>query len=233
MSDIKNSLLDFSDLPRFDTFQPEYVSEAIASLISEAQAVVATLEVPSAHVTWENFVAPLEETAEKLSRAWGIVGHLNAVVDTPALRATYNENQPKVTEFWTALAQNLALFEKYKAIQESPAYAQLSATRQRIIENAIRDFRLGGAELSDEKKRCKNQYGIADSCINLSDLSAKPNKTDQIILEMITDQNCKNLTAKRKREEKQIKKRTLNGIVSDELSSIDSLTDRNMSSLYQ
>ena len=87
-----------------------------------------------------------------MSRAWGIVGHLNAVVDTPALRATYNENQPKVTEFWTALAQNLALFEKYKAIQESPDYAQLSATRQRIIENAIRDFRLGGAELSDEKK---------------------------------------------------------------------------------
>jgi oligopeptidase A len=97
-------------------------------------------------------IAPLEETAEKLSRAWGIVGHLNAVVDTPALRATYNENQPKVTEFWTALAQNLTLFEKYKAIQESPTYAQLSPTRQRIIENAIRDFRLGGAELSDQKK---------------------------------------------------------------------------------
>ena len=152
MSDIKNPLLDFSDLPRFDTFQPEYVTEGIASLIHDAHAVVAKLEAPSSEVTWENFVAPLEETAEKLSRAWGIVGHLNAVVDTPALRATYNENQPKVTEFWTALAQNLALFEKYKAIQESPAYAQLSATRQRIIENAIRDFRLGGAELSDEKK---------------------------------------------------------------------------------
>lgn len=152
MSDIKNPLLDFSDLPRFDTFQPEYVTEGIASLIHDAHTVVAQLEAPSSKVTWENFVSPLEETAEKLSRAWGIVGHLNAVVDTPALRATYNENQPKVTEFWTALAQNLTLFEKYKAIQESPTYAQLSPTRQRIIENAIRDFRLGGAELSDEKK---------------------------------------------------------------------------------
>ncbi len=152
MSTITNPLLDFSDLPRFDTFQPEYVSEAIDTLINEARAVVAKLEAPASVVTWENFVSPLEETAEKLSRAWGIVGHLNAVVDTPALRATYNENQPKVTEFWTALAQNLALFEKYKAIQESPAYAQLSPTRQRIIDNAIRDFRLGGAELSDEKK---------------------------------------------------------------------------------
>jgi oligopeptidase A len=152
MSDIKNPLLDFSDLPRFDTFQPDYVTEGIASLIRDAHAVVEQLEVPSSKVTWENFVSPLEETTEKLSRAWGIVGHLNAVVDTPALRATYNENQPKITEFWTALAQNLALFQKYKAIQESPVYAQLSATRQRIIENAIRDFRLGGAELSDEKK---------------------------------------------------------------------------------
>jgi len=152
MSDIKNPLLDFSDLPRFDTFQPEYVTEGIASLIHSAHTVVAQLEATSSKVTWENFVSPLEETAEKLSRAWGIVGHLNAVVDTPALRATYNENQPKVTEFWTALAQNLTLFEKYKAIQESPTYAQLSPTRQRIIENAIRDFRLGGAELSDQKK---------------------------------------------------------------------------------
>jgi hypothetical protein len=114
MSDIKNPLLDFSDLPRFDTFQPEYVTEGIASLIHDAHTVVAQLEAPSSKVTWENFVSPLEETAEKLSRAWGIVGHLNAVVDTPALRATYNENQPKVTEFWTALAQNLTLFEKYK-----------------------------------------------------------------------------------------------------------------------
>ena len=152
MSDNQNPLLDFSDLPRFDLFKPEYVSEAIATLIQDANAVVTTLEAPTSEVTWENFVSPLEETAEKLSRAWGIVGHLNAVVDTPALRETYNENQPKITEFWTALAQNLALFEKYKAIKASPAYAQLSPTRQRIIENAIRDFRLGGAELSDEKK---------------------------------------------------------------------------------
>jgi oligopeptidase A len=152
MSDNQNPLLDFSDLPRFDLFKPEYVSEAIATLIQDANAVVTTLEAPTSEVTWENFVSPLEETAEKLSRAWGIVGHLNAVVDTPALRETYNENQPKITEFWTALAQNLALFEKYKAIKASPAHTQLSPTRQRIIENAIRDFRLGGAELSDEKK---------------------------------------------------------------------------------
>ncbi|HCY62006.1 MAG TPA: oligopeptidase A [Oxalobacteraceae bacterium] len=147
-----NSLLDFSDLPRFDTFKPEHVTPAIEALLDENRAVVAQLEAPMAQVTWENFVEPLENATEKLGRAWGVVGHLNAVVDTPKLRAAYNENLPKVTEFWTALAQNLALFEKYKALQTGPGFAALPAARRKIIENAVRDFRLGGAELPEEKK---------------------------------------------------------------------------------
>jgi hypothetical protein len=93
------------------------------------------------------------------------------------------------------------------ALKTSPLFIALESNKTTSIKK----------KLSDEKKRCKAQYGISDSCINLSGLSAKPNKIDQIILEMITDQNCKNLTAKRKREEKQVKRRVLNGIVSDEL----------------
>ncbi len=147
-----NPLLDFSGLPRFDAITFEHVTPAIDDLILRASAVVAQLEEPLEPVTWDNFVAPLEDATEKLGRAWGIVNHLNNVVDTPELRATYNENQPKVTEFWTALAQNEALFAKYKALRASPAYASLSAARQRIIENALRDFRLGGAELPPSKK---------------------------------------------------------------------------------
>jgi oligopeptidase A len=94
----------------------------------------------------------LEAVTERLGRAWGVVGHLNAVVDTPELRASYNENLPKVTEFWTELGQNLKLFEKYKALQASTEYTALSLARKRIIDNAVRDFRLGGAELADTQK---------------------------------------------------------------------------------
>ena len=147
-----NPLLDFSDLPRFDTFLPEHVSPAIESLLTKARAVVQSLEAPAQNVSWDNFVVPLENAAEQLSRAWGIVSHLNAVMDTPELRATYNENQPRVTEFWTELGQNLALFDKYRALNDSPDYASLSDTRKKIIANAVRDFRLGGAELSADKK---------------------------------------------------------------------------------
>ena len=147
-----NPLLDFSDLPQFAAIQPEHIGSAIDSLLEQCRTVVKELEAPIAQVTWENFVEPLENVTEKLGRAWGIVGHLNAVVDTPELRAAYNENQPKITEFWTALAQNLTLFTNYKALQLGPDYVGYSAARKKIIENAVRDFRLGGAELTEEQK---------------------------------------------------------------------------------
>ncbi len=151
-TDTTNPLLDFSGLPRFDAILPEHVTPAIDHLIAAASAVVAQLEAPSDNVTWENFVTPLEECTERLGRAWGVVGHLNSVADTPELRAAYNENQPKVTEFWTSLSQNEALFAKYKAIRASAAYDGLAPARKKIVENALRDFRLGGAELPADKK---------------------------------------------------------------------------------
>jgi oligopeptidase A len=147
-----NPLLDFSGLPRFDAILPEHVGPAIATLLEQSRAVVAQLEAPLDAVTWENFVEPLENATELLGRAWGIVSHLNHVVDTPELRAAYNENQPKVTEFWTELAQNEAMFDKYKALKAGAAFAGYSPARQRIVDNAIRDFRLGGAELPEDKK---------------------------------------------------------------------------------
>ena len=147
-----NPLLDFSGLPRFDAIRPEHVTPAIDELLAQNRAVVAQLEAPTGQVSWQGFVTPLEDSTELLGRAWGIVSHLNNVVDTPELRAVYNENLPKVTEFWTELSQNEALFAKYKALKDSAEFATLSPAKQRIVENAIRDFRMGGAELPPAQK---------------------------------------------------------------------------------
>jgi oligopeptidase A len=149
---LANPLLDFSGLPRFDLIRPEHVTPAIEQLVADARGVVQQLEAPAESVSWDSFVVPLEETTERLGRAWGVVNHLNHVMDTPELRAVYNENQPKVTEFWTELGQNEALFGKYKQLHASPEFVNLTPARKRIVENALRDFRLGGAELPEKQK---------------------------------------------------------------------------------
>jgi oligopeptidase A len=145
-----NPLLDFSGLPRFAELKPAHVAPAIDALLAEARAAVARAE--QARPAWEQFVTPLEDANERLGRAWGQVAHLHAVLDSPELRAAYNENLPKVTRYWTELGQNQALFEKYRVLRASAEFAGLSPARQRIVDNALRDFRLGGAELAADKK---------------------------------------------------------------------------------
>jgi oligopeptidase A len=147
-----NPLLDFTGLPRFDVIEPDHVAPAIHQLLGENRALLVRLEQPDTPATWDEFVQPMTDAGERLGRAWGIVGHIHSVNDVPAWREAYNGMLPEVSRFYAELGQNLALFEKYKALRQSPAFASLSPTRQRIIDNDIRDFRLAGAELPPEQK---------------------------------------------------------------------------------
>ncbi|MEY3202081.1 MAG: oligopeptidase [Pseudomonadota bacterium] len=149
-----NPLLDFSGLPRFDLVKPEHVTPALTQLLADNRALIEKLTADTALPTWDNFVAPLTDAGEALSRAWGVVGHLHGVKDVPEWREAYNANLADVTRYYSELGQNLALFEKYKAIAQSPVFSGLSPERQRVINNDIRDFRLSGAELpADQKPR--------------------------------------------------------------------------------
>ncbi|MFN6960770.1 MAG: M3 family metallopeptidase, partial [Rhodocyclaceae bacterium] len=99
-----------------------------------------------------DFVAPLTDAGERLGRAWGVVGHLHGVNDVPEWREAYNALLPEVTRFYAELGQNHALYEKFKALAGSPAYARLNPVRRRIVDHELRDFRLAGAELPAEQK---------------------------------------------------------------------------------
>jgi len=147
-----NPLLDTKGLPRFSEIKPEHVAPAIDHLLEENRALITRLLNEDSQPTWEGFVVPMEDANERLSRAWGPVGHLNAVMNSPELREVYNATLPKITQYYAELGQNLALFNKFKALHESQEFAGLSQARKKIIENELRDFRLGGAELSDDKK---------------------------------------------------------------------------------
>ncbi len=149
-----NPLLDFSGLPRFSAMRSEHIAPAIDALLAENRAIVDRLTGPETPATWADFAQPLEEAAERLGRAWGVVGHLHAVLDSPELRDAYKANQPKMVQYWTEIGQNVRLFEKYKALRASPEFARLAPAQARVVDNEIRDFRLSGAELEpDQKKR--------------------------------------------------------------------------------
>jgi oligopeptidase A len=149
-----NPLLDFSGLPRFADIRPEHVAPAVDQLLAEGRATVARVTGKGVPCTWEAFVAPLEDANERVSRAWGQVSHLHGVLDSPALRDAYNANLPKLTQYWTELGHDERLFRRYRELRDSAAYADLPPARKRQIQNALRDFRLGGAELpADEKAR--------------------------------------------------------------------------------
>jgi oligopeptidase A len=147
-----NALLDFSGLPRFDAITPDDVQPAISQLLAENRALVERLTTSQLAASWNGFAAPLTDGIEQLSRAWGIVGHLHSVNDTPPWRDAYNGMLPEVSRFFAELGQNLKLFAKYKEIRDGGDYAALSPAQRKIIDNEIRDFRLSGAELPEDEK---------------------------------------------------------------------------------
>ena len=147
-----NPLLDYSGLPRFDAVAPEHVAPAIRQLLDENRALIDGLIAPATAATWDSFVQPMLDAGERLSRAWGIVSHLHSVNDVPPWREAYNAMLPEVSSFYADLGQNLALFAKFRSLAAGDEFPTLSAARRRVIENELRDFRLSGAELPEERK---------------------------------------------------------------------------------
>jgi oligopeptidase A len=151
-----NPLLDFAGLPRFDRIRAHHVLPAVDALLSDARAAVERAARDTRPATWDTVVAPTEAAFDHLDRAWGAVRHLNAVVNTPAIRDAYNAALPKVTAFYADIAQDPRSFARFRELAEGPSFTSLDAARRKVVENAIRDFRLGGADLpSAEQARFK------------------------------------------------------------------------------
>ena len=152
---MNNPLLDPTipaNLPRYGAILPEHVAPAMHALLADAEAALERAVDPAVPADYDAMSAVLDVAIERLQRAWGAVGHLNAVADTPALRAAYNESLPLMTAFFTKLGADERLFAKYKAIAASPAAQALGAPRRKVLDNALRDFVLSGADLRGDAK---------------------------------------------------------------------------------
>lgn len=147
-----NPLLTLRGLPPFSAIQPQHVEPAIDEILRENHAAIDRLLDGRQAYSWSTLVEPLEELADRLGRAWSPVGHMNSVVNGPELRAAYNACLPKLSDYATELGQNERLYQAYQAIADGDEWPQLDTAQKKIIDNALRDFRLSGVALAADKK---------------------------------------------------------------------------------
>ena len=148
-----NPLLDIVPLPRFGDIRAEHVKPAIDEVLDSARQQIADLEMIGESADWENFAARLQDISDVIDRTWAPISHLNAVMDSAEWRSAHDECLSKLTAFHTDVAQNEALYRGYRALAASEVYEQLDIARKRVVDNAVRDFRLGGVALAGAPRR--------------------------------------------------------------------------------
>ena len=149
---MNNPLLQMDGLPPFSKIKPEHAEPAIDALLVEGRRAVADLLAATTEYSWDNFVQPLEALEERLGRAWSPVSHLNSVMNSDELREAYNACLPKLSDYGTEMSQHEGLYQAFKQIADSADYALLDTAQKKIIDNAMRDFRLSGIDLPADKQ---------------------------------------------------------------------------------
>ena len=147
-----NPLLEMEGLPPFSLIRPEHVAPALDAVLAESRATLEALLDGGAPYGWESLLAPLEAMEDRLNRLWSPVGHMNAVVNSDELREVYNACLPKLSAYHTELGQNERLYQAFQSIADGDEYARLDTAQRKIVDNALRDFRLAGVALDQERR---------------------------------------------------------------------------------
>ncbi|MGL4473214.1 MAG: oligopeptidase A [Shewanella sp.] len=153
---MSNPLLSNTDLPQFSKIKPEHIQPAIEQAIEDCRRLVEQVVSGTEQFTWANLVAPLEAADDRLSKMWSPISHMNSVLSTEEWRAAHDACLPLLSDYGTWIGQHQGLYQAYKALHQSPQFAQLSKAQQTSIEHSLRDFELSGIGLDDAGKK---RYG--------------------------------------------------------------------------
>ncbi|MEW6999303.1 oligopeptidase A [Colwelliaceae bacterium BS250] len=153
---MSNPLLSPSDLPEFSKIKPEHIKPAVEQAISEGKAAIEKVVALDVPYTWDNLIAYIDEVDDKLERIWSPVSHMNSVVNSDELRDAYDSCLAMLSEYGTWVGQHQGLFNAYQQLADSPSYLDLNKAQQKVIKNALRDFKLSGIALADNDKK---RYG--------------------------------------------------------------------------
>jgi len=147
-----NPLLQATRLPVFSAIKAEHIEPALTHVLEQAKQTIDDVVHNNDKPTWQSLVLPMEELDATIDKVWSPVSHLNSVMNSDELRVAYNACLPKLSQFGTELGQNEDLYKAYNALANSSAYDELDVAQKKVIDNALRDFRLSGVELSQQDR---------------------------------------------------------------------------------
>ena len=162
-----NPLLQATPLPQFSKIKPEHIKPAIEESIANCKKIISEVLVNNTQFTWDNLVAPIDEVDDVLSKLWSPISHMNSVVSSDDHREAYESCLPLLSEYGTFVGQHAGLFSAYQQLSESAAFKELNTAQQKVINNALRDFKLSGIALNEQDKK---RYGEIST--RLSELSS-------------------------------------------------------------
>ncbi len=165
---MSQSVWDATSLPNFSSVEVSRIETDLDAILARNKEQIDACVKANQNPSWESLVLPLDQLDDDLSNFWSPISHLNAVQNTPELRAAYNACLPKLTQYYTELGQNKALYQAYKSLAESSEAADLSVAQQETLKQAVRDFELSGVGLEGEAKQ---RYGEISQ--RLSELSSQ------------------------------------------------------------
>jgi len=164
---MSNPLLKSFDLPPFSKIKPEHIKPAVEQAIDNCKKVISEVLGKNTHFTWQNLVEPIDAIDDVLSKLFSPVSHMNSVVSNDELREAYESCLPLLSEYGTFVGQHQGLYQAYQNLRDSDEFATLTTAQQKVITNALRDFKLSGIALEDENKK---RYG--EIVTRLSELSS-------------------------------------------------------------
>ncbi|AZQ82675.1 oligopeptidase A [Colwellia sp. Arc7-635] len=162
-----NPLLQNTSLPQFSKIKPEHIKPAVEEAIANCKKTIVEVLANNTEFTWANLVTPIDEVDDVLGKLWSPVSHMNSVVNSDELREAYESCLPLLSEYGTFVGQHAGLFAAYQQLSNSDAFKTLNTAQQKVINNALRDFKLSGIALNEQDKK---RYGEIST--RLSELSS-------------------------------------------------------------
>ncbi|MCJ8292861.1 MAG: oligopeptidase A [Colwellia sp.] len=188
---MSNPLLVSSELPAFSKIKPEHVKPAVEQAISDCKKVIEQVLADNDVFTWQNLVMPIDDIDDVLSKLWSPVSHMNSVLSSDELRDAYESCLPILSEYGTYVGQHEGLYQAYLSIKNANEFEQLDVAQQKVITNALRDFKLSGIALNDEDKK---RYGEIKTRLSELSSSFSNNVLDATHAFSITIENKDELT---------------------------------------